>query len=86
MLHGKGSQNILSKTTEDDRVSAMRDKTGYSVDELENLGITDSMGGGKTDERSFVIQQSPFPIDSSIKPKQKFDYRKVRPELGEMSD
>ncbi len=86
MLHGKGNQNFLSKTSEKDRISAMRDKDGYTSDELISLEITGSLGGGKTNEKSFVVKQSPFPIDSTIKPKQKLDFRKIRPELGEMSD
>jgi len=86
MLHGKGKQNILSKATEEDRLQAMRDNEGYSADDLITLEITGSLGGGSTNEQSFVIKQNPFPIDPTIKPKQKLDFRKVQPQLGEMSD
>lgn len=86
MLHGKGNQAILTKTREEDRQEALEDKTGLTADEIITLEITGSQGGGRTSSDSFVLQQFPFPVDSTIKQKQKLDVRKVRPELGEMSD
>jgi len=86
MLHGKGAQNFLSKATEEDIQSAMRDRKGYTENELLALGITESQGMGMTNEKTYQIKQFPFPVDSSIKTKVKVDIRKVKPEIGEMSD
>jgi len=87
MLHGKGTkQNFLTNSTHEDRCDALEDKTGYSADDLSTLGITGSDGGGRTDSSTYEIKQFPFPTDSSIREKQTIDIRKVRPELGEMSD
>lgn len=86
MLHGKGDQAILTKTREEDRQEALEDKTGLTADEIITLEITGSQGGGRTSSDSFVLEQFPFPTDSTIRQKQKLDVRKVRPELGEMSD
>jgi len=86
MLTGKGNQAILTKKREEERCKAMEDKTGYTSEELETLELTGSWGGGRTSSESFEIEQHPFPTDPSIRTKQKLDIRKVKPELGEMSD
>ena len=86
MLHGKGSQAILTKTREKDRQDALLDRTGLTADEILTLELKESDGRGRTNPKTYEIKQNPFPIDSTIKPKETIDIRKVRPELGEMSD
>jgi hypothetical protein len=86
MLHGKGSQAILTKTRESERQDALLDRTSLSAQEILTLELTASQGGGRTDPDTYTIKQNPFPIDSTIKQKETIDIRKVRPELGEMSD
>ena len=86
MLHGKGTQAILTKTRESERQDALLDRTGLSADEILTLELTASQGCGRTDPDTYTIKQNPFPIDTTIKPKETIDIRKVLPELGEMSD
>jgi hypothetical protein len=86
MLHGKGKQAILTKTRESDRQEALEDRTGLTTRDLEILGLTGSQGGGETSSKTYEYEQNPFPIDSTIRSKKKIDIRKVKPELGEMSD
>ena len=86
LLHGKGNQAILTKKRESERQSALLDRTGLTADEILTLELTESQGRGRTNPDTYNIKQFPFPTDSSIKPKETIDIRRVRPELGEMSD
>ena len=86
MLHGKGKQAILTKTRESDRQEALEDRTGLTANEIAILELNGSHGGGETSSKTYEYEQNPFPIDSTIKSKKKIDIRKVKPELGEMSD
>jgi hypothetical protein len=86
MLHGKGSQAILTKTRESERQDALLDRTGLTAQEIITLELKESDGCGRTNPKTYEIKQNPFPMDSSIKSKEIIDIRKVRPELGEMSD
>jgi hypothetical protein len=93
MLHGKGTggyseddQSFLTKSYEEDRKKGLRGRNKLSDEDKLYYEISGAQGGGMTDEHTFEIEQFPFPIDTTIRKKQKLDVRKVRPELGEMSD
>jgi len=93
MLHGKGtgnytknSQLFLTKKYEDNRKKGLRDAERYASSELAYYEISGAEGGGMTNEKYFEIKQFPFPVDTTIRKKQTIDVRRVRPELGEMSD
>lgn len=93
MLHGKGagnysetSQLFLTKKYEEKRKKGLRDSEQFSTDEIAYYEISGAQGGGETNEGYFEIKQFPFPVDTTIRKRQTIDVRKVRPELGEMSD
>jgi len=93
MLHGKGtgnytknSQLFLTTKYEDNRKKGLRDAERYSDSELAYYEISGAEGGGRTNEKTYEIKQFPFPVDATIRKKQTIDVRRVRPELGEMSD
>jgi len=86
MLHGKGTQNFLSKSYEDDRRDLLEDSTDATTSEKEEYEITGADGGGRTNSDTYEIKQHPFPADTTIKSRKTIDVRKAMPELGEMSD
>ena len=93
VLHGRGigsyiegDQAWMTKTYERKRRRGLRDKTDLDSDELDKYEISGSQGGGRTNEKTYKIWQYPFPINQAVRRKKKIDIRKVKPELGEMSD
>lgn len=87
MLNGKGpNQNFLTKKYAKDRQEGLYDSSNLTADEKTELGISGADGGGRTNDSTFVIEQFPFPTDTTIRKKQKIDVRKVDPRIGEISD
>lgn len=93
ILHGKGvgsdgaqDQGFLTESYHKKRCKGLKDKDKLSADEKIKYGIVGSDGGGRTDEGTYQIEQFPFPIDQTIRRAETLDIRKVKPELGEMSD
>lgn len=92
VLHGKGianedaDQSFLSKKTLKDKQKGLDDRTKFSEDKLNQLGISKSEGGGRTTSSTYEVYQNPFPIDPSIRRKKKIDVRKVDPRIGEIQD
>ena len=84
MLTGLGNQAWMKESYEDDRRKALDDRTKYSDEELEILDLDDniSLGGGKTNPKSYVINQYPYPQDTAIRPKLQMDLRLRNPKVG----
>lgn len=84
MLHGYGKrQRFLTKTYQEKRNRALEDRTRYTQNELEELEITEpGQGAGRTNDKTYQIWQSPYPIDNSIRPRKKIDIRTL-PEIGD---
>jgi len=93
MLHGKGlgrysnnDQSFLTKKYSEKRKKGLRDKSSFTTAQINLYEISGSEGGGATLETTYEIKQFPFPTDSTIRKKRTIDVRKVKPQLGEMSD
>jgi len=86
MLNGYGNQKYLKKSYEEDRQKALLDREGYSAIELADLEISALQGGGATNPKTWQIWQDPFPIDPSIRSRQKVYINKLLPKIGEGSD
>ena len=87
MLHGKcNSQYWLTNKYEKKRLKGLRDRAKLTDDELLEYHIEGDDGGGRTNEETYEVKQSPFPMDTTIRKRQTIDIRRVRPELGEISD
>jgi len=86
MLHGKGNQYWMTEKYESKRKKGLKDRTKLTEQEIIDHDIEKHQGRGKTDENTYTIKQFPFPLNQTIRKRQKIDIRKVRPELGEMSD
>lgn len=67
----------MTETLEEKRRKALKDRTKYDDDILEEVEILDrpELGGGRTNPDSYEIKQFPFPTDSSIRRKRKIDLR-----------
>jgi len=86
MLDGYGDQQFLRKSYLEDRQKALLDRTLFDQDELDDLEIGDYEGWGTTAYSSYEIYQQGFPLNTSIRPRQKVNIKLVKPELGETSD
>jgi len=86
MLHGYGNQKFLKKSYLEDRRKALLDRSKYNEEDLEELEIIEDEGSGRTNPTNTIIKQFPYPVDSTVRSKQKVDIRKIDPTLGEMSD
>jgi hypothetical protein len=77
LLHGKGLQDILTESFEDNRRKVLKDRSKYTDEQIEEVRLDDkhAHGGGITDNKSFIIKQFPYPINQSIKRKDKVDVR-----------
>ena len=84
MLNGKGSQYWLTNEYEDKRKKALEDRTKFSDETLDELDVLDdiTLGGGKTDSDTYIIQQFPYPLDSSIRGKKNIDIRDADKRVG----
>jgi len=83
VIDGKGSQNFLTKSYESDRQKALEDRTKYTDAELASVEITTvDVGGGKTLDDTYEFKQYLYPMDTSIRPKEKLDLRDVDPSIG----
>ncbi len=85
-MHGYGDQKFLRKSYHEDRIKGLKDRTRYSDSQLKDWGIKDNQGWGRTDPSIFEIWQFPFPIDTTIRSRQKVNVSRVHPEIGEQSD
>ena len=85
-MHGQGQQAFLTTEFEEERKKGLLDRDKLTSNERTTYEITGADGGGRTDPETYEIKQFPFPADTSIRPRKTIDVRKVRPELGEMSD
>ena len=72
----------MTQKYEDDRKKALEDRTKFTDKELENLEIEAYQGTGRTNPDTYIIKQYPYPIDGSIRTRQKVDTRQVVPKLG----
>ena len=79
MLHGRGQQNWMTKTTEDDRREALEDRTLFTDSELELLGVSFPQGGGRTNREKFEYWQFPFPINTSVRSREKINLLDLYP-------
>jgi len=61
MLSGKGSQAWMTKTFEERRRKALKNRYPFSDEELIDLEIEFGEGGGRTNPNTFKIRQFPFP-------------------------
>ena len=88
MLHGKGDQYWMTEDYEEDRRKALKDRTKYSDERLEDVDVLDdeTLGDGKTNPDSYEIKQFPFPVNQSIRDRKELDLRQVDPRRGEQSD
>jgi hypothetical protein len=86
MLHGKGTQAFLTEDYEEERRDLLRDSTDITDLETSTYEVTGSQGRGRTNPDTYKMKQFPFPTDTTIRRKETIDLRKVKPELGEMSD
>jgi len=84
MLHGKGSQFWMTESYEDKRQRVLEDRTLYDDETLDALDVLDdpTLGGGVHDPDTYEIKQFPFPMDASIKSREKIDIRKADPRIG----
>lgn len=84
MLSGRGDQEWMKKSFQDDKNRALEDRTTYTDAELERLEITTiDKGGGETDSDNFRVKQFPFPLDTAIRAKKEYDLRYVNKKVGE---
>ena len=88
MLHGKGDQYWITESYEDDRRKALKNRNKYDDELLEEVDVYDdtTLGDGKTNPDSYEIEQFPFPVNQSVKSREKVDLRAVDPRRGEQSD
>ena len=93
MLHGRGignfnqgDQAFMTETYEKKRKKGLRDKTKLTDAEILYYEISGSQGGGRTLETTYEVKQFPFPVDATVRRRETIDVRKVKPEIGEMSD
>jgi hypothetical protein len=88
MLHGKGDQYWMTEEYEKDRRKALKDRSKYSDTQLDKVDLLDKphLGGGRTDPDNWEVWQFPFPMDQSIRRRQKVDIRKVDPAIGDKDD
>ena len=93
MLHGKGvgnystnDQSFLTESYSNTRKKGLRDRDKLTLSERNFYEISGAQGGGRTEPGELIIKQFPFPTDPTIKRKEYVDLRKIKPELGEMSD
>ena len=89
MLHGKGagnytagSQSFLTKKFEEKRQKGLEDRTLLTAQEILKYEISGSQGRGRTNDDTYQFDQFPFPMDPSIRKKQKVDARVVFPQGG----
>jgi len=84
MIHGKGDQYWITETYENKRRLALEDRLKYDDIILDSLDVLEdkSLGGGRTDPDTYTISQFPFPINTSIKDREKVDIRKVDKRIG----
>ena len=84
MLTGTGSQAWMTAKYQEKREKALKDRTKYSDERLEEVDILDkpAHGGGRTNDDIYEIDQFPFPLDQSIRSRKKIDIRKEDPRVG----
>jgi hypothetical protein len=82
MLHGKGNQFFLTEKYEEKRQKGLEDRTRLTSTEITIYGISGTQGTGKTKDETYQIDQTPFPIDNSIRKKLTVDIRIVDPTAG----
>ena len=83
MLHGKGDQLWMTNDYEDERKKALEDRTKYTDTELAELEATGiACGGGATNDDTYIVEQSPYPTNTSIRQKKDIDIRDVDPSIG----
>ena len=84
MLSGFGNQALIKESYEDDRRKALKNRSKFTSTELEVLDLDDdvSLGGGMTDEKSYLIDQYPYPQDTAIRSRLKMDLRIRNPKVG----
>jgi len=61
MHTGKGSEAWITKSYEEKRRKALKDKTKFTDDELDFLEVSFPCGGGRTNPKTYRIKQFPFP-------------------------
>ena len=80
-IHGKGSQYWMTKKYEYWRNKALLDNSNYSTAQLDSWDIVFPEGGGVHNYKSFLVWQTPFPIDQSIRTRKHIDFR-INPAIG----
>jgi len=90
ILHGQGiaadeenDQGFLTKKHLKKRQKGLLDRTKLTAEELERYHIEDTDGLGRTDLEIYEVSQYPFPIDPSIKKREKVNLATVKPGQGE---
>jgi len=90
ILHGQGiaadednDQGFLTKTYLKKRRKGKLDRTNLTSDELTRYHIEDDEGLGRTDLTIYEVNQYPFPINSSVKKREKVNLVLVKPGRGE---
>jgi len=85
ILNGKGDQFWLTETYEKKRHKALEDRSKFTDAQLElvDVDVDDkSIGGGRTNDDTYEFNQFPFPVDTSIRKREKLDLRDVDPKMG----
>lgn len=84
ILTGKGDQYWMTQDYEDKRLKALVDRTKYDGETLHEVDVSSnaSLGGGMTDDDTYIIKQFPFPTDQSIRRRKEVDLREVDPTIG----
>ena len=58
------SEKWLHQEYEDDRRDALKDSSGFTDAELDDLGVTRTQGGGVNDPETYLIDSSPVDPES----------------------
>jgi len=77
MINGLGQQKWMRESIEELRREALRDRTVFTDDELEELEVSFPDGGGKTNPWTYLVQQYPFPQNWNIRQPKWIDIREL---------
>jgi hypothetical protein len=74
----------MTKKYDDKRQKAMENRERYDEETLKKIDMDDkpAMGGGDTDPDNWTVDQFPYPVDQSIKRREKVNLKVVDPRIG----
>ena len=62
------------------------ERAGFDGIWASSLEVSASQGGGMTNPKTWQIWQDPFPVDTTVRSRQKIYINKLLPKIGEGSD